>query len=101
MNDTEDAVMTVQEVSQYLRLAESTVYKLAQEGKLPGRKIGGEIIPGGIVALDAELAIKNGDAHWHVFKEHFQQVELAAQARIRSKGNGRLPLCLGCWKQLE
>lgn len=41
MNDTEDAVITVQEVSKYLRLAESTVYKLAQEGKLPGRKIGG------------------------------------------------------------
>lgn len=37
----EDAVMTVKEVSAYLRLAESTVYKLAQEGQLPGRKIGG------------------------------------------------------------
>ena len=41
MNDTEDAVMTVQEVSKYLRLAESTVYKLVQDGKLPGRKVGG------------------------------------------------------------
>ena len=30
----EDAVMTVKEVSAYLRLAESTVYKLAQEGQL-------------------------------------------------------------------
>lgn len=37
----EDAVMTVKEVSTYLRLAESTVYKLAQEGQLPGRKVGG------------------------------------------------------------
>jgi len=37
----EDAVMTVKEVSAYLRLAESTVYKLAQEGQLPGRKVGG------------------------------------------------------------
>lgn len=37
----EDAVMTVKEVSAYLRLAESTVYKLAQEGHLPGRKVGG------------------------------------------------------------
>lgn len=37
----EDAVMTVKEVSVYLRLAESTVYKLAQEGQLPGRKVGG------------------------------------------------------------
>lgn len=37
----EDAVMTIKEVSAYLRLAESTVYKLAQEGQLPGRKVGG------------------------------------------------------------
>jgi excisionase family DNA binding protein len=36
-----DAVMTVKEVSEYLKLAESTIYKLAQEGKIPGRKIGG------------------------------------------------------------
>lgn len=36
-----DAILTVKEVSSYLRLAESTVYKLAQEGKLPGRKVGG------------------------------------------------------------
>ncbi|KAA3659009.1 MAG: DNA-binding protein [Chloroflexi bacterium] len=36
-----DAIMTVKEVSIYLRLAESTVYKLAQEGQLPGRKVGG------------------------------------------------------------
>jgi excisionase family DNA binding protein len=36
-----DAVLTVREVAHYLRLAESTVYRLAQEGKLPGRKIGG------------------------------------------------------------
>lgn len=41
MRDQEEAVMTVKEVSAYLRLAESTVYKLAQEGQLPGRKIGG------------------------------------------------------------
>ncbi|MCI0579204.1 MAG: helix-turn-helix domain-containing protein [Chloroflexi bacterium] len=36
-----DVIMTVQEVSAYLKLAESTVYKLAREGKLPGRKVGG------------------------------------------------------------
>ena len=33
--------MTVQEVAVYLKLAESTVYKLAREGKLPGQKFGG------------------------------------------------------------
>lgn len=42
MNDTKpDAVMTVQEVSEYLKLAKSTIYRLAQEGQLPGRKVGG------------------------------------------------------------
>lgn len=41
MQSEEAAVMTVAEVAQFLRLAESTVYKLAQERKLPGRKIGG------------------------------------------------------------
>lgn len=43
MNDNEqaDIVMTVKEVSTYLKLAESTVYRLAQEGQLPGRKFGG------------------------------------------------------------
>ena len=43
MNDIEqaDTVMTVKEVSTYLKLAESTVYRLAQEGRLPGRKFGG------------------------------------------------------------
>ncbi|HCB50270.1 MAG TPA: DNA-binding protein [Chloroflexi bacterium] len=36
-----DAVLTVSEVSDYLKLAESTVYRLAKEKKLPGRKVGG------------------------------------------------------------
>ena len=36
-----DMAMTVPEVSEYLQLAESTVYKLAKERKLPGRKVGG------------------------------------------------------------
>mgnify|MGYP003979795683 CR=1 FL=1 len=36
-----DMVMTVDEVSEYLRLAQSTVYKLVNEGKIPGVKIGG------------------------------------------------------------
>ncbi len=42
MNEgTSDFIMTVEEVSEYLRLAQSTIYKLLNEGKLPGRKIGG------------------------------------------------------------
>ncbi len=36
-----DAVLTVTEVSEYLKLAESTVYRLAKEHKLPCRKVGG------------------------------------------------------------
>ena len=39
--DNADAVMTVSEVSEYLRIGDSTVYKLAKEGKIPARKIGG------------------------------------------------------------
>ena len=36
-----DEILTVREVADYLRLGESTIYRLAQEGKIPGRKIGG------------------------------------------------------------
>lgn len=43
MNETEgNIVMIVREVSELLRLTESTVYKLLHEGKLPGRKVGGQ-----------------------------------------------------------
>ena len=40
-NSESDIAMTVPEVSEYLQLAESTIYKLAKERKLPGRKVGG------------------------------------------------------------
>lgn len=33
-------VMTVEQLSVYLQIAKSTIYKLAQEGKVPGQKIG-------------------------------------------------------------
>ena len=36
-----DNILTVKELAQYLKLAESTIYKLAQDGEIPGRKIGG------------------------------------------------------------
>ncbi len=35
-----DQIMTVAEVAQYLRLGESTVYRLVQEGEIPGVKVG-------------------------------------------------------------
>ena len=33
-------IMTIEELSVYLKIAKSTLYKLAQEGKLPGQKVG-------------------------------------------------------------
>lgn len=35
-----DKIMTVAEVAEYLRLGEATVYRLAQEGEIPGVKVG-------------------------------------------------------------
>lgn len=35
-----DTVMTIEELSQYLKISRSTLYKLAQEGKLPSQKVG-------------------------------------------------------------
>ncbi|MGB6896945.1 MAG: helix-turn-helix domain-containing protein, partial [Dehalococcoidia bacterium] len=34
------AVMTVEEVAAYLRIPRSSVYKLAQEGRIPCQKVG-------------------------------------------------------------
>ncbi len=33
-------VMTIEELAIYLKIAKSTLYKLAQEGKVPGKKVG-------------------------------------------------------------
>ncbi len=33
-------VMTVEQLCSYLQIAKSTLYKLAQEGKVPGQKVG-------------------------------------------------------------
>lgn len=35
-----DSVMTIAELSRYLKISRSTLYKLAQEGKLPAQKVG-------------------------------------------------------------
>ncbi len=35
-----DSVMTITELSAYLKISKSTLYKLAQERKLPGQKVG-------------------------------------------------------------
>lgn len=35
-----DSVMTIAELSRYLKVSRSTLYKLSQEGKIPGQKVG-------------------------------------------------------------
>jgi len=40
MDKPNESVMTIDELSAYLKIAKSTLYKLAQEGKLPGQKVG-------------------------------------------------------------
>lgn len=39
---TLDDIMTVEEVAKYLKLKPQTVYKWAQEGQIPGTKLGKE-----------------------------------------------------------
>ena len=35
-----DSVLTIDDLAEYLKLSKSTLYKLAQEGKVPGQKVG-------------------------------------------------------------
>lgn len=39
-NDQIDQVMTLEELATYLKLPKSTIYKLVQEGRIPGQKLG-------------------------------------------------------------
>lgn len=39
-NSDGDEIMTIEELSSYLKIPKSTLYKLVQEGRLPGQKIG-------------------------------------------------------------
>lgn len=41
MRDTEDEILTLDEVAIYLKAGKRTVYRLAQEGKIPAFKLGG------------------------------------------------------------
>jgi excisionase family DNA binding protein len=34
------AVLTIDELAEYLKVSKSTLYKLAQEGRIPGQKVG-------------------------------------------------------------
>lgn len=40
MDKRSDNAMTIDELSAYLKIAKSTLYKPAQEGKLPSQKVG-------------------------------------------------------------
>jgi len=40
MNPKTDSVMTIEELASYLKVSKSTLYKLAQEGKVPSQKVG-------------------------------------------------------------
>jgi len=41
MADPDGAMLTLEEVAAYLKAGKQTVYRLAQEGKIPGSKLGG------------------------------------------------------------
>jgi len=40
MEETSDSIMTTEEVAKYLKIPKSTVYILAQDGKIPCQKVG-------------------------------------------------------------
>ena len=40
MGKEPDSIMTIEEVAAYLKIPKSTVYILAQEGKIPCQKVG-------------------------------------------------------------
>lgn len=59
-------VLTIDELAAYLKIPKSTLYKLAQEGKLPSQKIG---------------------RHWRFAKEAIDQwLQQSQQAKARSRG---------------
>ena len=40
MPEKRDSVLTIDELSEYLKIPKSTLYKLVQDGKIPGQKVG-------------------------------------------------------------
>ena len=40
MADNAERVLTIVELAEYLKIPKSTLYKLVQEGKIPGQKVG-------------------------------------------------------------
>ena len=40
MQADHDQILTIEELAIYLKVSKSTLYKLVQEGKVPGQKVG-------------------------------------------------------------
>ena len=40
MKAQKDAILTLDELSEYLKVSKSTLYKLVQKGEVPGNKVG-------------------------------------------------------------
>lgn len=40
MSVDNDSILTIDELAEYLKISKSTLYKLAQAGKVPGQKVG-------------------------------------------------------------
>ena len=40
MAESSDKIMTIEELAEYLKVSRSTLYKLLQDGKMPGQKVG-------------------------------------------------------------
>ncbi len=40
MENSMDEVLTIKELSAYLKISKSTLYKLVREGKIPSQKVG-------------------------------------------------------------
>lgn len=41
MNEAENDILTLDEVAAYLKVGKKTAYRLAQQGQMPGFKLGG------------------------------------------------------------
>jgi excisionase family DNA binding protein len=60
-------VMTIDELAEYLKVSKSSLYKLAQQGKVPGQKVGKhwrfskQAIDDWISASSGELRFGQGD----------------------------------------
>jgi excisionase family DNA binding protein len=66
MREELGTVMTIEELSGYLRIPRSTLYKLAQEGKVPCKKVG---------------------RHWRFRKEAIDRwLEAGGAAEIKTEG---------------